>query len=88
MGLLAKLVWLINLKPLRGRRVRIETFDGHYREGVVMGIEMSTVMVLGKPFDYPSAIRFELDDADGIPWTSIKTLELARSGKKNPQAIS
>lgn len=69
-----QLVWHIDLRPLVGKRLVVETHDGHYAEGTLIGFEMSTLKVLGLEFAYPKSLRFNQEEADGIPWVLIKSI--------------
>lgn len=81
MSLKAKLVWQINLSPLIGRRVTVETHDGHYRGGVLSKIEWAESTILGIECQYPAGICFDGESSDSIPWALIKNIRLAKTPK-------
>lgn len=71
------LVWNIDLSALVGRKVLVETDDGHYRTGTLTEIVWRPIKVLGMEWDSPFALKLDLDDADRIPWLIVKTITLA-----------
>jgi len=71
-----QLVWCIDLSALIGRRIEVETDDGHYRSGILTEIIWRTMKVLGMEWDTPIALKLDLDEADHIPWSIIKTVKL------------
>jgi len=71
------LVWSIDLSSLVGRKILVETDDGHYRTGVLTEIIWRPIKVLGMDWDSPTALKLDLDESDTIPWLIVKSITLA-----------
>lgn len=64
--------WNMNLQPMVGKKVRIETIEGHVREGKLTAIRTSTFLLNGETVGIPT--EAELNAEDAIPFQQITKL--------------
>lgn len=70
------IVWEIDLSRIIGRKVNVETREGHVREGATLTeIRYDSTELLGNTVEYPVAIVLDTDDL--IPFTQLRHLKLA-----------
>jgi hypothetical protein len=65
--------WDIDLSPMVGRTVAVETREGHRRKGKLTDVRMAVIQLQGQIVEYPSEVV--LDGDDPIPWQQLIRIE-------------
>lgn len=64
--------WNINLQSMVGKQVRVDTFEGHEREGKLTRFIWRELELNGATVGYP--VEVELNGEDTIPFIQIRAL--------------
>lgn len=64
--------WNINLQSMVGKPVRVETYEGHVREGKLSRFEFRELELNGVKVGYP--VEVQLNGEDSIPFVQIRAL--------------
>lgn len=68
--------WNINLQSMVGKQVRVDTYEGHVREGKLSKFEFRELELNGAKVGYP--VEVQLNGEDSIPFIQIRSLALRK----------
>lgn len=78
----SRLIWQINLRPILGHKIVVETHDGHYRQGALTEVKWAEFKLFKVPCQYPAELILDGDRNDTIPFTLVKSIRHAgRDGR-------
>ena len=79
---MARWAWKIDLKPLMGKLVRIETKDGIYMNGVLTGMNVYTFEMDKRNVRVPIELQLDNDPEKVLDVARIVRVEVVRGGRR------
>lgn len=75
--------WKIDLKPLMGKKVKIETRDGVYLDGTLTGINVFTFEMDKRNVRVPIELLLDNDPEKVVEVTRIVRVDVVREGRRS-----